>query len=76
MDEDEDDFYSDDDFCDCEEFDADILEGRAHCFRCGRSWWLSDEQMKQEVRFHVEMMQCIEEEAATPSPTTNCGGAE
>ncbi|QRY69154.1 hypothetical protein JVX98_13425 [Ensifer sp. PDNC004] len=63
IEDDDDPIYDDDDFCDCEEYDADILEGRAHCYRCGRSWWLTDEQMRQEIRWQAEMMECAEESA-------------
>lgn len=61
---DDDDFdYRDDDFCDCEEYDADPIEGRAMCLRCGRSWWLTDEQMKAELRFQAEYAEQMQEEA-------------
>lgn len=70
MEDDEDDYdpYEgyDDDFCECDDYDADILEGRAHCLRCGRTWWLSDEQMKQELRFQVEYAEMVEEEMRKP----------
>lgn len=59
----EDDYYDDggEDFCDCEEYDADLLEGRARCFRCGRSWWMTDEQITAEIRWQASMIECSEE---------------
>lgn len=54
-----------DDFCDCTEYTADTLEGRAHCYRCGRSWWMSTEQLERELRWQVEM---FEQEADAASP--------
>lgn len=40
----------DDDPCDHESYDVDILTGRAHCFRCGEAWWLTSDQLKNELR--------------------------
>jgi hypothetical protein len=56
------DFPDDDeeDFCDCEDFDADLLEGRARCFRCGRSWWMSNDEIIREIRWQAEMIECAE----------------
>jgi hypothetical protein len=65
MDEDDEIYEDDDDFCDCEEYDADLLEGRAHCFRCGRSWWMSGEEILQEIRWQASMIEDAEENEKT-----------
>ena len=64
MDEDDDDYFDydeDDDWCDCDDYDADILEGRAQCYRCGRRWWLTNEQITNEIRWQASMMEAVEE---------------
>lgn len=42
------DFYADVDEreCDHEEFDYDILTGRAFCNYCDHQWWLTEAQLK------------------------------
>ena len=52
----------DDDFCDHDDRDVDILTGRATCYRCGESWWMTDEQLRQEIRLAAEIYECIEAE--------------
>jgi hypothetical protein len=47
---DEYDDYVDDDPCDHEGHDVDILTGRAHCWRCGEAWWLTREELKRELK--------------------------
>ena len=60
----------DEDFCDHDEYDADILSGRAQCYRCGEAWWLSDEQLRLEIRHASEYFECVaaEEDAALSEP--------
>lgn len=61
------DFYSnEDDFCDCTEYDVDILEGRALCYNCGRSWWLTNEQLSREIEWQCSMIECAEAEDDQP----------
>ena len=38
--------------CDHEEYDLDILTGRATCVRCNHRWFMSDTELKrdQELR--------------------------
>lgn len=60
----------DDDFCDCDDYDVDILEGRASCFRCGRHWWLTDEQLSNEIRLFASMIECIEESESSDAGTS------
>lgn len=63
---DEDEIYDDeDDFCDCEDYDIDLLEGRAHCFKCGRSWWMSAEEITRELRWQASMIEEAEENERT-----------
>jgi len=68
MSDDEDDFYDDyeDDVCDHDDRDVDILTGRANCWRCGESWWLSDTELKRELKLQADMWICMEEIDATP----------
>lgn len=43
-----DDEYEDDP-CDHEEREIDILDGRARCARCGESWWATDAEVLQQI---------------------------
>jgi hypothetical protein len=38
-----------DDPCDHEDYQVDILEGRARCDRCGESWYCSDEEVLRQI---------------------------
>ena len=57
--EDEDDLYDlyDDEPCDHEDRDVDILTGRASCWQCGESWWLTDEQLRRELELNAQMFE-------------------
>jgi len=44
-----DDDYEDEDPCDHEDYDVDILEGRARCSMCGESWYCSDEEVLRQI---------------------------
>ncbi len=46
--------YSDDDYCDHEDYDIDILEGRAHCYRCGQWWYLTGDELDKHLRLQSE----------------------
>jgi hypothetical protein len=70
MDDDEDIFDGEEDWCDCDDYDADLLEGRAHCFRCGRSWWMSGEEMRNEIRWQASMILSAEECEISSSPVS------
>lgn len=37
------------DFCTHEEYDSDILTGRATCASCGHTWWQSAEEIEAEI---------------------------
>jgi hypothetical protein len=54
--------YSDSEDCDCIEYDVDILEGRAHCFVCGRSWYLTGDQLRAELKCSAERDELIADE--------------
>jgi hypothetical protein len=49
----DDDDWREDDPCDHDEHDVDILTGRAHCWRCGEAWWLTSDELKRELEFHA-----------------------
>ena len=51
--------YDDADPCDHEDYDVDILTGRAHCCRCGEAWWLTGEQLSQEHKWQAEQYEAI-----------------
>lgn len=34
--------------CDHDDYDSDILSGRAQCYRCGYSWWQTTEEIEAE----------------------------
>lgn len=56
--EDDDDFEwddRDDDPCDHDDYDADLLAGRACCYRCGEAWWLTDDQLRREIEHAAGM---------------------
>ena len=38
------------DECDHEDYEVDILTGRATCNMCGHSWWQSPEEIEAECR--------------------------
>lgn len=49
----------DDDFCDHEDYDADILTGRAHCYRCGEAWWMTDDQLRRHIELSAQSYECL-----------------
>lgn len=61
-----DDDYEDDWTCDHEGHDVDILTGRAHCFRCGHSWFLTSEELEYELKIHAEWAEQYDEEHSRP----------
>lgn len=53
MDEEYDDEYDRDpceDDCDHEDYEADILSGRAMCHRCGHTWYQTQEEIEREIK--------------------------
>ena len=50
------------DDCDCDEPDVDTITGEAHCYRCGRSWFLSSEQLALELRLNAEAQEYYDRE--------------
>lgn len=44
----------DDDFCDHEEADVDILTGRAHCWLCGHRWSVTDDELRRMAKLQAE----------------------
>jgi hypothetical protein len=60
----EDDPYLDDwedDYCDHDDREVDILEGRWCCWRCGEAGWLDTEQLKAELRLHALQCEAMED---------------
>jgi hypothetical protein len=50
------------DDCDCVDADMDLLEGRAHCHICGRSWYLTKDELLAELGYQAEQQELIAEE--------------
>lgn len=51
--------------CDCLDEDVDILTGIATCDACGRSRWLTSEQLRERLKLEAELQaeydrQCAE----------------
>ena len=40
-----------DDYCGCEDADINPIDGQAHCYRCGRHWTASTEEINREIEF-------------------------
>lgn len=51
-----------DDPCDHEDYDVDILEGRARCHRCGESWYCSEEEVLRQIDAESAYARYLEEE--------------
>lgn len=49
-------FFDDPIDCDCSNYEADLLEGRARCHRCGRSWALSQDDIAAEIEHQAAYM--------------------
>jgi hypothetical protein len=62
--EDEDDYLDwgddEDDPCDHEDRDVDLLAGRACCYRCGEAWWLTDKELRREIELAASMFMAEE----------------
>lgn len=43
-----------DDPCDHDDYDVDILDGRAHCSRCGHAWYQTSGELAAEMRRQAE----------------------
>lgn len=61
-DEDEDWDDREDDPCDHDDYDADLLSGRCHCWRCGHSWYATAEQLDAQLRWESEYHEAMERE--------------
>lgn len=58
----DDDREDEDDPCDHEEYDTDLLSGRCQCWRCGESWCASGAEMDRELRFQSEYAEAMDRE--------------
>lgn len=47
--------YDDDLECDCMEEEIDVLDGRARCWQCGLSRWLSSEELTARLKLEAEL---------------------
>ncbi len=56
--------YYDDDApeCDHEEYEADILTGRAECCMCGHSWYQTNEEIEREIELQARYQDDMERE--------------
>jgi len=62
IDEYEDRFGGDEDPCDHEDHDTDILDGRCHCWRCGETWYATAAQIDAQLRFESDYYEMMERE--------------
>jgi hypothetical protein len=53
---------NEDDPCDHDDYDFDLLEGRAHCWRCGERWTMTAAQMDAHLRWETEYHESMERE--------------
>ncbi len=51
-----------DDPCDHDDYEADILSGRAMCNRCGHAWWQTTEELETELRRQAEYGEWVAEQ--------------
>ncbi len=58
---DEDD-YDEEDPCDHEDREIDILDGRARCPRCGESWWATNDEVLEQVDHEARYAEYEEQE--------------
>lgn len=70
----EDDDY-DDDPCDHDDHDTDILSGRATCYRCGESWWMSAAELKREIGLLAQVYECVAADPSRRRPMTKVDAA-
>jgi len=50
------------DTCDHEDYDADVLTGRAICNMCGHAWWQTKEDHEREMRRVAEYGEWVAEQ--------------
>lgn len=46
--------------CDHDDYESDLLSGRAHCFRCGHSWCLTDAELNREIEHMAKYQEMID----------------
>ncbi|OAF05488.1 hypothetical protein AYJ54_00855 [Bradyrhizobium centrolobii] len=54
--------YEDEEPCDHEDHETDILDGRCRCYRCGHSWYATATDIDRELRFQSEFAEAMERE--------------
>jgi hypothetical protein len=42
-------YFDEEEHCDHDEYETDIVEGRATCVLCGHSWWQTKEEIDAEI---------------------------
>ena len=52
--------------CEHDQYDVDILTGRAHCYQCGEAWWLSGDELKVELSRQAEAYEAYSAEMSEP----------
>lgn len=51
-----------DDYCDHDDYDVDILEGRAHCNHCPESWYVSEKEVLRQIEHEAAYQDMCERE--------------
>lgn len=59
---DDEDYDREDDPCDHDDYDTDILTGRCMCWRCGESWYATGDEIDRELRFQSEYAEAMDRE--------------
>lgn len=54
--------YNDEPECDHDDYEYDILTGRAECSMCSHSWYLSDREMNHQARLQAEYQKIMDHE--------------
>jgi|SRR6185312_1019946 len=62
MDDDDFDYERDDEPCDHEDHDVNLIDGRCQCYRCGESWYATTAEIDEQLRFESEYHEAMERE--------------
>lgn len=55
-------YEDEDDPCDHDDYETDLLDGRCRCDRCGESWYATAAEIDAQLRFETEYHEAMERE--------------
>ena len=55
-----DDDYEEDDPCDHEDLEINVIDGRAFCYRCGEAWNATPEQIQMQIDHEASYYEALE----------------